>query len=107
MMAHEKEPVPTPRHVAIYIAIIGNRYFHVCRAAVTGNVIDGYFTAVMQHSRHNTHRGLNLVFARSNPVHIRQRCDQPNGSMAAHAEVADIIKEDDTGGALRVQRLAE
>src|SRR5579864_8987330 len=107
MVAYQKEPIPSPSHVAVDIPIIRNCYLHVRRTAVTGDIIYRDFATLVQYRRHYTDRRLDLMGAGSNPVHIRQRCDQPDSSMSAHAEVADIIKKDDAGGAFRVGRFAE
>ena len=38
---------------------------------------------------------------------VRERDDDADGAVAAHAEVADVVEEDDAGGAGRIGRLAE
>ena len=38
---------------------------------------------------------------------MRQRDDQPHHAVSAHAEVANVVEEDDSRGARRVARLAK
>jgi hypothetical protein len=42
-----------------------------------------------------------------NPAEVRKRGDDADRAMSAHAEVSDIVKEDDSGGACLVQGLAQ
>src|SRR5215467_8133802 len=107
MMAHQKEPVSTPRDVTMHITITWNVYLDVRCTVVTGNVVHRYLPTFVQDRGHHADRCVNPVLSWSNPVHIRQRRNQPNSSVAAHTEIADVIKEDDACGAFRVQRFAE
>ncbi len=45
--------------------------------------------------------------ARLDATQVRQCDDQPDGPVSAHAEVAHVVKEDDSGGARRVAGLAQ
>ena len=44
---------------------------------------------------------------RPEPAHMRERRRQADRPVAAHAEIADIVEEDDAGGAGGVMRLAQ
>jgi len=47
------------------------------------------------------------VLSWTDALHIGQRRNQTDGPVTAHAQVPDVIKEDDTGGACGIKRIAK
>ena len=47
------------------------------------------------------------MLARLDAVKVSERHDQPNRAMPAHAEIADVIEEDDARRARWIHRLAD
>jgi len=47
------------------------------------------------------------VLSRSDPFGMGKRSDHADGAVTAHAEVSDVIEEDDSGGAALVEGFAE
>src|SRR5271168_347507 len=106
-MAHEEKPIPAPGHVAAHFAV--SRYVdcNVGSAAITCDIVDRDLAAFVQNCADCSHRGFYFVFARFYAVHVCQSCHQADGAVTAHAEVADVIKEDDGGGAGGIDRVSE
>jgi hypothetical protein len=53
----------------------------------------------MQNCAYHADWSLDAMLARTNAPHVCQRSNKPDCSMTAHAEIADIIKEDHASGA--------
>jgi hypothetical protein len=53
----------------------------------------------MKFGRHDAYGSLDAVFPRSEPSHARERYDEADGSVTAHAEIPDIIEKDNCGRA--------
>jgi hypothetical protein len=60
----------------------------------------------MKGSRDNAHRRFNPMHSRRYSSEVRERDDEADGPMAAHAQIPNIVKKDDTGGASWVRWLA-
>ena len=104
---HEKKPVAAPRNVAGHRADAGHVNRHGFLGAPAGDVRHGNFAARMQCGGDDADRGLDAVFARLDSAHVRQRDDEADGAMAAHAETADVVEENHTGHTRGVFRLDE
>ena len=63
--------------------------------------------SVVQGGGDGADRRFDAVLAGSDAPQIGQRCDQADGAVAAHAEVADVVEEDDARRAGRVDRRAQ
>ena len=61
----------------------------------------------MQDCAHGADRRFDLVLSGSDAVHVGQSSNKANRAVTAHSEVANIVKENDTGGARGIDRLAE
>ena len=61
----------------------------------------------MQDCADGADRRLDLVLSGLDALHVGQSCNQANGPVAAHSQVANIVKEDDPGGARGIDRIAE
>src|SRR5437588_77225 len=74
---------------------------------VTGDVMDRHFPTFMQLCGYRAYRGFDAVFPGMNPAHIRQRHHQSDGAVPTHAQVADVVEEDNARRARPVDRFAE
>src|SRR5258708_30851217 len=106
-MAYKEEPIPSPSDVPTHFAVSGNLDRHVCRGAVTLDIVDCDLAAVVQHSTHSADGCFDLMFSRADTLHVGQGCHQTNRSVTAHAKVSDIVKEDDPGGARGIDRVTK
>ena len=61
----------------------------------------------MERRRNHPHGRLETVLARLEAVQVRQRHDDSDGPVTAHAEIADVVEKDDPRCAGTVHRLAE
>lgn len=95
VMSHQKEPVASPCHVAAHFAIARDFDSNVGCPAVTGDIVHRDFAFIMQNGRDNADWSLDAVLARSDAVHISERRDQSDGSVATHSQVTHIIEKDD------------
>ena len=98
----QEEPVPSPSDIAGHRAVAGDIELDAGGVTVAGNVGDGDATVGVQHRPDFPYRGFDAVGAGLNSAQMGEGCDQANGAVAAHSQVADIIKEDDAGGTGRV-----
>jgi hypothetical protein len=106
-MLDEEKPVATPGYVSCDWPEAGDVDFDRFRSAVGGNIFDGDCTVFVQCSSHYTNRSFNAVLACFYPAQVCEGDEQTNGSMAAHAEAAGVIEEDDAGDATGVSRFTE
>ncbi|MCY1532882.1 hypothetical protein D9M68_681780 [compost metagenome] len=107
VVGDEEEPVAAPGDIAGDAAEPGHVQAHVLAVAVGRHVAHAHRTVVVQGGFHRAHRGFDAVHARLDASQVRQRGHQPDGAVAAHAEVAAVVEKDDSGTGLRVHRLAE
>src|ERR1017187_1338567 len=107
VVAAEEEPVAAPCDVAIHAANPRRVHGDMHGAAVTGHVADGDAAIVTELSLDDAGRSFEAAHAATDPPEMGQRHHQPDGAVAAHAEVADVVEEDDAGVAGRVGGLAE
>jgi len=94
----EEKPVAAPCNVSANRPCTGNIDDERTFLAPTGNVGDRNFTVFVQSGSDNPDGCFNAMLARINAAHVRKSCDETDGSMAAHAEVTDIVKKNDSGG---------
>jgi hypothetical protein len=94
LLCDKKKPVSTPGNVTIYCADTGYFHGHPCGFAIAGNIVDGHFSTLVQHSRDHIHGGFHTMFTRVNPASVRQTHYKSDSSMSAHAQITDVIKED-------------
>ena len=107
MVAHQEKPVASPSHVTTDLAVAGHLHRHVCSQAIAGNVVDRDFTVGMEDGADGSHRSLDAVLSGLNPLHKGERRHQTDGSVPAHAEIADVVKEDHGGGAGGIHGIAQ
>ena len=61
----------------------------------------------MQRGRDDANRGFYAMDAGADFAEMRERGDEPDGAVAAHAEISDVVEEDDARGAASVDWFAE
>ena len=75
--------------------------------AIAGNVGHRDLAAGMERGGDNSHGSFEAMFARLDAAQARQRDDDSDSAVTAHAKIADVVEEEDARGAGRVCRLAE
>src|SRR5437660_10726893 len=69
--------------------------------------MDGNSSTCVELGTYGSHRRLDFVDSRSDAAHIGEGHDQANGSVSAHAQIADIIEEDNYGDRDRIGGFAQ
>ena len=72
--------------------------------SVGGHVAHADRAIGVQGGGDGAHRGFDAVLARGDAAQVGERCDQPDGAVATHAQVAAVVEEDHArcvGGILR------
>ena len=107
MVADQKEPIAAPRNIARDRA----ETFYLDRnarcVAVARNVVERHTVGFINAHGHVANRRFYPVGAGADFPQVHQRNGQADDAMAAHMEVADIVKEDHAGDALRIDRRAQ
>src|SRR5262249_3164071 len=67
--------------------------------AVTRHIADGHLARIMEPTGHHADRRFDAMLSWPEPSQVGQRVDQADGAVPAHAEIADVVEEDDAGGA--------
>jgi hypothetical protein len=93
----EEKPVATPRDITPNGTHAGNLSNKGFFRAPTRNVDDGDFAIFMKGRRDDANRCLDAMLARTNAAHVSESRDQPNGSVTAHAQITDVVEENDAG----------
>src|SRR6266702_8684837 len=75
--------------------------------AVGRDILNCYFAGVMQCGGDFSNRGLDAMYAWGDAAEIGEGSDEADGSVAAHADVSNVVEEDHAGGALGVDGLAQ
>src|SRR5258708_22356948 len=88
-------------------AVAGHVDSGVRREPVAGNVRDGDAAVLVQLGADEADRRIEEVRSRADAAEVRESNDQADGPKPAHAEVPDVVEEDDTGRAARVSGWAE
>jgi hypothetical protein len=61
----------------------------------------------MQRCDDDSDRGLNAMDAGADSAEMRERGDEADRSVTAHADVADVVEENHSGGTGRIDRIAK
>ncbi len=107
MLSDQKKPVATPRHIARHHAVAVHVHRHIVMMAVGRHVVDRDAGVGMQLNAHNANRRIDAVPAHGEAAEESERGDHADHAVAAHAQVADIVKEDDCRAALGIVRRAQ
>lgn len=99
VLRDEEKPIAAPGDVAGDFAQAGNVHGEILFRAPAWNVGDRDFAVRMQRGGDDTHRGFNPVLAGFDPSEMRERDNEANRPVPAHAEVADVVEEDDAASA--------
>src|SRR6185312_5872731 len=103
-IAGDEEPVAAPGDIATHRAIARHVDAQVGRVPVASDIVQGNTPVLVQLHPDLAHGGVQVVPAGGDLAQMRQRADDPDGAVPAHAEVADVVEEDHAGacvGALR------
>ena len=103
----KKEPVASPGDIAADLAIVGHFDFQVRGEAIARNVVHGDFAVRVQNGAHGSDGSLDAVLAGLDAIQKGEGRDEADGAVTTHAEVSNIIKEDDAGGAGGINGIAE
>src|SRR5579862_5047595 len=107
MVANEEEPVASPGDVTSHLAITRNFNFHIGGEAIARNIIHSDFAARVQDGANGSDWCLDAVLAGLDAIQKGEGRDEANGAVTAHAEIADIVKEDDASCAGGIDRVAK
>src|ERR1700733_3167992 len=75
--------------------------------AATLDVFDGRVVLVAQFDANDADRRFESVRAEADTAEMRERHGGADRRVPAHAEIADVVEEDQAGRAARILRLAE
>ena len=103
----QEEPVAAPGDVAGDDAETLDLDANVLEMPVAIDVVDDRVISVDQFDADHADRRLEAMAPRSDATEMRQRRRGADRPVAAHAEKADVVEEDQTGGASRILRLAQ
>src|SRR5688572_17950007 len=95
MALDQKEPVAAPGDVAAYFADTGYLDYDLLVLPKAGHVGNSDLTVRVQHCVHRTDRRIDFYQTRLHLTRERERRDETDGAVAAHAEIADVVEEDD------------
>src|SRR5690349_23199572 len=103
----QKEPVPSPRHIPCDSSDARNVDGRALSMTVTRHVPNCYLSASVQLRRNNANRRFQPVQAGFDSSEVSERNYHADGSMPAHAQIADIVEEYDTRGTAWVFRCTQ
>src|SRR5215472_9323125 len=66
-----------------------------------------YFPGLVESCGDDSNRRFYAMFAGLNAAQVRERNDHAYGAVTAHAEISDIVKEDDACGARAIHGIAQ
>ena len=107
VLFHQVKPVAAPGDISVNLPVARHVDGDRNAGAKTGNVFDRDFAGWMQRGGDDSDGGFNAMDARADSAEMREGDDEPDGSMAAHADIADVVEEDHTGGAGGIDGIAE
>src|ERR1700733_5683204 len=105
ILAYEEEPVTSPCDIAYEEAVAGNVDLHCCSMAEAWDVVYRNASIIVQIGGDVSDRRLQLVHAWSDSAQVGECDHYADGSVTAHAEVADVVEEDDGCGCVGSDRL--
>ena len=103
----QEEPVTPPSHVPADSAVPRNLDRDLPREAVAEHVFKTDVSALMQGCSDRADGCFQQAPAGLDSPQIGQCDHQPDGPVAAHSQIADIVKKDDAGRGARVPGLAQ
>ena len=103
----EEKPVAAPGDVAGYAPQAFHLDRHIAQVAIARDIFDRHLVSAAQLGGDGTDRRFEPVATRRDAAHVRKRDGDADGGVAAHAEEADIVEEDEPRSAIFVRRPAE
>src|SRR5262245_33418320 len=107
MILDQEKPVAAPGDIAMDRTVTLDGDAHGMGMAIARHIPDCYPPIVGQMRGDDTDGGLDAMLAGLDTTHVRQRRNQSDRAMAAHAEVAHIVEEDHARSARRIARSAQ
>src|SRR5258708_31092840 len=107
MIVDKEKPISPPSDIAHNFTDAIHLDFHRGSTAKAGNVLDGDRVLSFERSGNHSYGGLDLVNPSLNFAHVGERDHEADDPMTAHAEVANVIKENDARRARCINGLAQ
>src|SRR5688500_8403486 len=104
ILLYEKKPVAAPGDIAFHNLAVDINVDCLVRTP-TRHVLHRDFAVRFQRRRDRSHRRLDEMLARLDAPHVRERDHQADGAVAAHADGANVVEENDAGARRRIDRL--
>src|SRR5579859_399270 len=95
MVFDEEEPIPTPGDVAFDLTKTRHIDAEALFLAPTGNIVEGHLAVFVERSGDDPNGRLDPVRPGPDAPQVGEGGQQTDGSMAAHAQVADVVEKDD------------
>ena len=105
MIAHQEKPVAAPGHIACHRAVTGHLHGNAGAMAISRDIANADAVGGVQFESDGPHRRFKRVAAGLNAAQMSQRHCHADGAMAAHAQVACVVEEDNASGTCRIDRL--
>ena len=103
----QKEPVASPGHVSRQAAVTVQIQGYSLCPSIAGYVFNHHFTRLLQAGGDGSRGGFQAMPAGLDATQVAQGGDNSDGAVTAHPQVADVIEEDHSGGAVRLAGLTE
>jgi len=107
VLSNEKEPISCPRDISSEGSITRHVDGRAGAQTETGDIGDGYPSVLVELRGNCADWRFNAMLAGLDAPHVSERGDQADGSVAAHAEIAYVIEEDDARGRFGIDGIAE
>ena len=104
---HQEKPIAAPGDVAGDQPQAGHGNGDGRMGAPGGHVQHGNLAIGVKGGGDGADRGLDFMNPGLNPAGVGEGDHKTDGAVAAHAEITDVIKENDTGGARGILGLNE
>ena len=92
---HEEKPVSAPSDIPSHLPNAGHAYRDARGAAKAWHIVHLDSAIRSQARLHRPDRGIDLNFTARDVAAVGERGDEPDCAVPAHADVADIVEEDD------------
>src|SRR5271166_5431308 len=99
MLFHQVKPVAAPGDIPVDLPVTWHVDWHGNAGAKARHVFNGDFARWMQRGGDDSDGGFNAMDTGADSAEMRERGNEADGSVTAHADVSDVIEEDDASGA--------
>ena len=107
MIVDEEKPVAAPGHIAGNGTDAFNRNCYTVSVAIAWNIFDHDGVAALKFEGNDAHRGVKEVPSGTDAAKVSKGDGHADGAVAAHMEIANIVKEDHSTDATRIVGLAD